>query len=102
MKNYQIPFDNRGMQQYPYEYSEGFHWEDNRVFDATLTLGGSCRGRSAAGFVFVDGNGQQYYMFMSDMADLLFNAVLDHGKISGTWTFCKRGMNYGLKLVQAQ
>lgn len=98
-KDFQIPFDDHGMQQYPWEYSKGFRWEDNRVFDATLTLNGFSRGRSAAGFRFVDEKGNSYYMFMTDMVSLLLlRTVIDHGKVLGTWTFCKRGSNYGVKL----
>ena len=100
-QQYQIPFDDSGMQQYPAHYVDGFRWEDNREFEETLTLTGYSRGRSAAGFEFRDSQGKCYYMFLTDMVELVTGNVLDHGKITGTWTFCKRGANYGVRLVRA-
>jgi hypothetical protein len=100
--SYQIPFSDRGQLQYANSYVEkftdGFRWVDNHEFDATLTFEGYYRGRSAGGFRFKD-NLYTYYMFMTDIDDLLKTKVIDKGVVSGKWTFVKRGMNYGIKLV---
>ena len=96
--SYKIPFDKNGQQPYPWEYAEGFRWVDNHGFDATLTFDGYYRGRSAGGFRFKD-NLYTYYMFMKDIDQLIKGRVLEYGKVTGTWTFIKRGMNYGIKLV---
>lgn len=94
-----IPFDKNGMQQYPWEWADSFHWEDNRIFSTTMTFHSYSRGRSAAGFNFKDENDRNYYMFLTDISDMIREVTLDHGKVSGKWTFVKRGTNYGVKYL---
>lgn len=102
-KIYQIPFclDKHGceiMQSYPETYSFGFKWKDNYVFQANLDIVEFGRGRSSAVFYLEDKvSGSRYSMFMSDMLDVLKNCNIQQGKVSGSWTFCKKGSNYGLK-----
>ena len=101
--SYKIPFSKNGQLQYADSYvekfTEGFRWVDNYTFEAVLTYVGYSRGRSAAGFKFKD-NSYEYYMFMTDMDDVLKNKTLYKGRVSGKWTFIKRGMNYGIKLAE--
>jgi hypothetical protein len=79
----QVPFDKNGLQSYPMEYYPEFRLVDNYEL-AELTINSFYRGRSAGGLSLVD---------------MISRSVIDHGKVSGKWTFCKRGENYGLKLV---
>ena len=72
---------------------------ENRIFDETLTYAGYGRGRSSAVFYFTDSTGAAYQMFMTDMDDLLKKCDLIDGNVNGTWTYCKRGQNYGIKLA---
>lgn len=75
-------------------------WKENYEFDDTLELTGMSRGRSAANFNLrsVTDN-KNYNLFMTDTVDLIQNGVVNKGKITGKWTFCKRGANYGIKLL---
>jgi len=57
------------------------------------------RGRSAVGFEMVRSNGKTVNMFVSD-----FHIVIPHmvnGKVTGRFTFIKKGQNYGCKLLEA-
>lgn len=74
-------------------------WVSNKVFKETLNYIGFSRGRSSATFVFKDGTGAEYPMFMKDMDELLSTKNIDEGRVSGFWTFCKRGQNYGIRLA---
>jgi hypothetical protein len=76
-------------------------WRDNYEFDATLIIDGIRRGQSAARFLLMDSDtGVRYEMFMTDALDMLQRAeMIAYGHIEGHWTFCKRGMNYGITLV---
>lgn len=74
-------------------------WRENHVFEATLEVTGTIRGRSAARFRLrdVDNPDRRYEMFMTGVEDLLVNGEISKGRISGCWTYCKRGQNYALK-----
>lgn len=75
-------------------------WRPNVAFNAVMTINSFSRGRSAANFNLVDANGIKYTMFMTDMLDLLQGTCLTMGTTECLeWCFCKRGQNYGIKLV---
>jgi hypothetical protein len=75
-------------------------WKENYEFEDTLFLDGMSRGRSAANFQFKSKTtGKRYNVFMTDMVDIFNKSNINHGYVSGTWTFCKRGSNYGLRLA---
>jgi hypothetical protein len=70
---------------------------NNIVFNSTLKLIGQRRGRSAANFIWEDTNGNTFTMFMSSLIELIkHKGIKKGGKVTGNWTFVKRGMNYGI------
>ena len=101
----QIPFDpiTGHQQHYPQVRYQRVSqpvepiWKDNHEFEATLTFRTFCRGRSAAYSIFADGKGQEYSIFLTDLADIIPKMV--NGVVTGTFTYCKRGQNYGTKVV---
>lgn len=105
--NYQIPFDAHGNQlayptaQYNPETRDWeIFWKDNVVFEATLAYSGFSRGRSAAGFKMKDSDGHRYYLMMSEMDRIMALGGWDGNKITGKWTFVKKGQNYGVQLIE--
>jgi hypothetical protein len=96
--SYQIPFDKDGNQlSFPgYTFHE---WRDNYEFDATLTYETYGRGRSSVTFYWKDDDGHRYTMFVSDFDDILNSVGLHGKKVTGRWTFVKKGQDYGVKLV---
>lgn len=91
----------------PYGGVVGSHFESSKFedkpyadwFKATMTLAGSYRGRSAAGLTFKDETGREHTMRLSCVAALMGSSKIDHGVISGTWTYVKQGSNFSLKYV---
>ena len=81
-------------------HSGNVEYIENKVFEDTLTFEGYSRGRSSAVFNFTDSNGDTYQMFMTDIDDLLREKDIINRQVKGTWTFCKRGRNYGIKLCE--
>lgn len=93
---YKIPFDDNGnMLTYDRRYQ--IEWRDNCQFEDTLTYKCYGRGRSSAVFVFTKSDGKTVSMFMTDIDDIIPKMV--NGVLSGTFTYTKRGTNYGIKLV---
>jgi hypothetical protein len=102
MKKYKgkIPFDKGGnlLNYYP-GYGEVV-WVDNFENHFNFQLEGYGRGRSSVTFDFkCKDTGAAYSMFVSDMVDMLLKIKLDHGAVSGWFTFCKKGQNYGLVFI---
>lgn len=98
-KSYQIPFDAKGNML---AYDAG--WETNikkdvYTFSEEMSITGYSRGRSSAQFILIDSKGKTYRMFLSDTFDMLSRADISKGKVSGSWTFVKKGANYGLQFV---
>jgi len=98
---YKIPF-NRGNQldypsgDYPQYPETRIEWVDNHEFDDTLTLKGYGRGRSSVTFEMERTNGKTVSVFVSDFTAMAREMI--RGKISGRFTFQKKGQNYGCKL----
>jgi hypothetical protein len=70
----------------------------NEIFIDTLTVERVERGRSAAYFIFRrETTGSKVIVFLRDALDMMRGMV--NGKITGSFVFCKRGANYGCKLV---
>lgn len=98
---YQIPFDNDGNQKHYPESWKGLQWKDNYEFDDELHFTTYGRGRSAAYFIgAMASNGMTVNVFITDFMDLMPHMV--HGKVTGKFSFVKRGQNYGCKLVEAK
>lgn len=96
--NYEIPFDEKG-NQLDYPGWGSINWRANHTFKDTLTYESYGRGRSAVTFTFARSDGRTVTMFVSDLDDVVRQMV--GGKITGEFTFIKRGQNYGCRLVAA-
>jgi len=84
-----------------YTQVESIVWKENFEFEDTLYLEGMSRGRSAANFNLVSQiDNKSYNLFMTDILNMVQNADIHKGIIKGKWTFCKRGSNYGVKLLK--
>lgn len=95
-----VPFDKNGNQLSYDSYSCDRHL-DNYMFTDTLLITSVRRGRSSVHFILKDIRGErEYSMFLTDMLDLICSTGICKGIVSGTWTFCKRGKNFGLKMVK--
>ena len=98
-----VPFDKRGnLMSYVLEYQNergDVEWRENFVLETTLTWKDFYRGRSSPGIKFTDSDGREYPMFLKDLGELLLNSTMVKGKVTGKFTFCKRGENYGIKYV---
>ena len=97
--NYQIPFDENGNQM-DYPTWCGSEWKDNFEFEDTLTLNGFGRGRSSVTFSMVRSDGTTVSVFVSDFYEMAVAGAFKAGKIKGRFTFCKKGQNYGCRMVK--
>lgn len=85
-------YSKRDMEFYNLHYEDNFEWEDE------LEYSGFGRGTSAAHLYFRSTKThKEYQMFLTDFNDIV--ELLVKGKLSGTFTYCKRGMNYGVKFI---
>ena len=96
------PADGRpGLSTYSSYPNYDEDWRPNFEFDATLQLDTYVRGRSASRLVWKDvATRVEYEMFISDAIKVLKKGLEPGGIITGKWIFCKKGANYGLKLVE--
>lgn len=106
LPTYKIPFDKDG-KFLNYPDVSPIDWRDNYQFTAALEYDGYSRGRSSALVNMKDHKtGISYPMFMSTFDELMKGSrqFIDPptGKLFfvGTWTFCKRGSNYALKMYE--
>lgn len=101
-----IPFDSKGNQQHYPEVWAGHDckWKPNFRFHGRLIFLGFLRGRSAAYASFARlENGQQrgrVTVFLKDLEAFIVHPGWKGGIIEAEFTFCKRGQNYGCKVVQ--
>lgn len=103
-KNYvgQIPFDREGNQlHYPESYGiRPSVMVDNFIFDDTLIFDTYARGRSAAYFQFTrKSSGKKVVVFLTDFETTMIPHLV-RGEVSGLFTFCKRGQNFGCKRLE--
>lgn len=98
-----IPFSKNNNQLMDYVSNlneESVNWKDNYEFDDIMIAESISRGRSSATFKFISElDGRIYNVFMKDVLEMIKYGDFTDGKIKGKFTFCKRGTNYGLKLV---
>lgn len=85
---------------FEYLYEEGeIELIENIEFYAELEYQGYSRGRSSVTINFKGNKGENYPMFLSDFDDVLKNADIINRKVYGKWTFCKKGKNFGIKII---
>ena len=118
--SYQIPFlQNGNMAKYGHD-RDIVEWKDNFEFSTAINFDRFERGRSAAHAIFesadlsvhyrglssqqsyeqkVPKEGFVYQVFLTDLADMMRH--MNSCSVEGIFTFCKRGRNYGVKLVKA-
>ena len=71
----------------------------NFEFTDTLKFQRYGRRRSSVNFTFVrQSNNKTVSFFVSDFCDAL--SKINCGEITGVFTFTKKGMNYGCKLIE--
>lgn len=103
MSDYKIPFYKKTGEflEYPLWRDDDIDWKENYEWEDILEYTGYGRGCSSVKLKMQSKlTGKQYSMFISD-----FDALLKkHGfKVFGekhTYTFCKKGANYGIKFVR--
>lgn len=99
--DYQIPFDKNGNQlHYPYGYSDVEKWKDNYVFEDEIKFINLHRFGVSSVYAQFESTttGKKFTMFTKDLSDCFNDFV--NGKLKATFTFCKRGQNYGIKVVK--
>lgn len=103
----------REQQSWEHSWQDGAELQPNCQFTARLEFLSMSRGRSAANFEAalrqVQGWTQEFRnfmegchvnVFMIDMLDIVQNTSISQGITDEyIWTFCKRGSNYGIQLV---
>lgn len=103
-----IPLGKESIPHYVDSWTKDIQWIDNFIFYAEVEITGHARGRSAAYFQAIIGHpftgneeikGKKVAIFITDMVDIIRNGQIYLGRTTGYWTFCKRGMNYGLRRV---
>jgi len=98
-KSFEIPVDANGnMIGWESPYAKVHRpisiWVD------VLTYQGYERGRSAVNFKWVSTyTNRRYYMFLTDMDEVLKTTEMAGGEIRGQFTYVKRGKNFGIKKV---
>lgn len=108
-KPLEIPFKNGRPCWYRYDPAD--EMKDNFEFKETFHVVYFSRGCSSAKMILrtaknakkygTDGYCYEcvdYEVFLSNSVDIIRKMV--DGKISGVWTFVKKGSNYGIKLVK--
>jgi hypothetical protein len=96
------PFLEGCLQHYPQDWriESDIEWRDEQEFKATMTYHSFTRGRSAAYILLIDDIGREQPMFLAEFHDVVPHLV--KGSMTGIWTVTKRGMNFGLKLVETK
>ena len=98
--DYKIPFDRSGNQlHYAWQNSRDIEWVDNFKFRDNLRISAMRSGRSAKYTIWRDNRGHTYTMFVSDLIEMMKKCTAQNGSVVGSWTFVKRGQNYGLKYL---
>lgn len=113
-KKYLIPFDAEGNQLYKPvpEYSfdaygrmklnmKSIVWKSQFTFHDTIRLEKLNRGRASAYFTCISTTSMLHYtLFLHDLLNILhLTDRCDHGEITGTWEFIKRGEYFGIRLA---
>ena len=109
-KNWKMHFLEGKPCQWEYEqYDE--ERDANLEYELDISFAGYSRGCSSALLIFVPTkqlksykknsyNKFHYNVFMSDSEDIINHCV--NGRIKGTFSFVKKGQNYGLQLIESE
>ena len=86
------------LESFTWSYKEGGY--KNFIFKDTFKFKGFERGRSSAVGIFRNEDGTlSSSMFLSNVSDVILLADCDLTNLSGFFTMCKKGANYGLKYL---
>ncbi len=111
-KTWKVPFDLTGnMLRYCYgmyrgnkliENSTKYIFKENSVFHETMLIVDSIRGRSSVSIRLMALNTpidkpRYYYMFLKDFLDMTRQSMIQYSRVTGYWTYVKRGDYYGIK-----
>lgn len=123
-KKLYVPFNAYGdMQSFAYyvlDENEEKECEEKGYIDLTYPNGGFCarvkpnyefqekmrfdrfgRGCSSAKAFFIGvESGREFEMFLKDLSDVIKGNNIANGIVEGTFTYCKRGQNYGVMLLK--
>jgi len=79
-------------------------------FNATIEFAGICKGWGSGCKMFVKDTERTYTNNKGEVRNVVYGVFLvdsydivmkmDHGIMTGTFTVCKRGQDYGIKLVE--
>lgn len=72
-------------------------WVENFTFHDTLVFIDVVRRGKSIAYVMERTDGALVSMFLSDFTDII--AHLNCGRVTGSFTFTKKGQNYGCRLV---
>ena len=97
-----IPFTKTGgFVEYAWGDRERYEWKENYEWEDILEYTGYSRGCSSIKLILnSELNGKRYEMFISDFDDILKKHGFSVFGEKHTYTFCKKGANYGIKLVR--
>jgi len=100
-KSFEVPIDANGNMigwQSPYAKAH----RPVTIWADVLYYQGYERGRSAVNFKWSSiYTHRRYYMFLTDMDEVLKETGVEDGTIKGQFTYVKRGKNFGIKRVDA-
>lgn len=101
---YEVPFDSRGWLMHYARKNGGYFsadkWVKPHEFSAKLKLERMSVGRSSKLAIWKSSDDIEYPMFISDLLYLIKNTTIKKGVVSGVFTQCKRGQNYGIKYLK--
>lgn len=110
-KNYKIPFKNGTMMEYTgapegehcdtsypnYSYSYPTDWRENTIFETSVHIEGTYRGRSAARInIYSKDLNEHYSLGLDAFVEACKAFGVKNGNLKGKWTFRKQGSNYTL------
>lgn len=85
---------------YPDDRGGKVKWSENYIFEDELEYTGYTRGCSAARLQFRSTkDGKRYEMFLKDFDEAMKRCLFSKNRLIGKFTFCKRGQNYGVKIL---
>jgi len=108
----QVPFDADGNQLHRGPQQDRWNpdkmngpsnvvWKPNHTFLATMTFDKFFNMGAAADYIRLhDERGRTYGMFLRELEKAIHN--IDHGRLSGKFTFCKIGISYGVRFLETQ